>query len=73
VVPLAESQNEGTDLPPAQASGLSPPTSASRECNRIDVSHSTTVTICADLPSQHVETHTNLTDLSITKVGTGHN
>jgi len=59
--------HRGTDFPPAQASGLSPLTSASRECNCIDVSHSTPVTTCADLPPQHVETHANLTDLSIIK------
>ena len=59
-----ESQNRGTDLTPAYASGLSPPTSANREYTGTDVSHSTVVTTCADLPSQYVETHVNLTHLS---------
>ena len=58
-----ESLNRGSGLPLAYAYGLSPPTSVGRESAANDVSRLST---CADLQTQYVETHTNVTDLTMT-------
>ena len=67
MVPEVESYNRGSGVPLAYAFGLSPPTSARRESASKDVSRSTMLTTCADSETQYVETHINLTDLTITK------
>jgi len=51
-----------------RASDLSPPNSARRESADNDVSLSTMPTSGADLQTQYVETHTNATDLTSTKL-----
>ena len=67
LVPGVESFNRGSGLPLAYASGLSPPSSARRESAVRDVSHSTTLTTCADSHTRCVETHTTVTDFTSTK------